>query len=82
MQQSAVGRLGVWPLSRCGWFTARWDWLRQIRGQEARDEHAGFMDGLAGDGIVILGGPAGDGGQTLHLTRAADEHEIKGSHYR
>ena len=54
-----------------------WDLLRQIRGQEARDEHAEFMDGLVGDGFVILGGPVGDGEQTLHLIRAADEDEIR-----
>jgi hypothetical protein len=45
--------------------------LRQIRGQEARDEYAESMDGLVGDGFVILGGPVGDGEQTLHLIRAA-----------
>jgi uncharacterized protein YciI len=53
------------------------DPLRQIRGQEAWDEHAEFMDGLVGDGFVILGGPVGDGEQTLHLIRAADEDEIR-----
>ncbi len=51
--------------------------MRQIRGQEARDEHAEFMDGLVGDGFVILGGTVGDGEQTLHLVRAADEDEIR-----
>ena len=54
-----------------------WDLLRQIRRQEARDEQAEFMDGLVGDGFVILGGPVGDGEQTLHLIRAADEDEIR-----
>jgi len=53
------------------------DPLSQIRGQEARDEHAEFMDGLVGDGFAILGSPVGDGEQTLHLIRAADEDEIK-----
>jgi hypothetical protein len=46
--------------------------LRQIRSQGGRDEYAEFMDGLVGDGFVILGGPVGDGEQTLHLIRAAE----------
>ena len=35
------------------------------------------MDALVEDGFVILGGPVGDGGQTLHVVEAADESEIK-----
>jgi uncharacterized protein YciI len=54
-----------------------WDSSRQIRDQEAWDEHAAFMDGLVDDGFVILGGPVGDGEQTLHVIEAADEREIK-----
>ena len=33
--------------------------------------------GLVDDGFVILGGPVGDGEQTLHVVEAADESEIK-----
>jgi uncharacterized protein YciI len=54
-----------------------WDSSRQIRDQEAWDEHAAFMDGLVDDGFVILGGPVGDGEQSLHVIEAADEREIK-----
>jgi uncharacterized protein YciI len=54
-----------------------WDSSRQIRDQEAWDKHAAFMDGLVDDGFVILGGPVGDGGQTLHVVEAADENEVK-----
>jgi len=50
---------------------------RQIREQDAWDEHAAFMDGLVDDGFVILGGPVGGGEQTLHAVEAADEHEIR-----
>jgi hypothetical protein len=50
-----------------------WNPARPIRGQDAWDEHAAFMDGLARDGFIILGGPVGDGEQTLH----ADENEIR-----
>ena len=54
-----------------------WDPARPIRGQDAWDEHAAFMDGLARDGFIILGGPVGDGEQTLHAVEAADEIEIR-----
>jgi uncharacterized protein YciI len=54
-----------------------WDPSRQIRGQDAWDEHAAFMDGLVEDGFIILGGPVGDGEQTLHVVEAADENEIE-----
>ena len=41
------------------------------------DEHAAFMDGLVDDGFVVLGGPVGDGEQTLHVVEAADENDIR-----
>ncbi len=56
---------------------AGWDPSRQIRDQDAWDEHAAFMDGLVDDGFVILGGPLGDGERALHVVEAADEHEIR-----
>ena len=34
------------------------------------------MDGLVNDGFIILGGPLGNGEQTLHVVEAADENEI------
>ena len=55
----------------------RWNPARPIRGQDAWGEHAAFMDGLVHDGFIILGGPLGDGEQTLHAVEAADEHEIR-----
>jgi uncharacterized protein YciI len=54
-----------------------WDPGRPIRGQDGWDEHAAFMDGLVEDGFIILGGPVGDGEQTLHAVEAADEDEIR-----
>ena len=54
-----------------------WDPARPIRGQVAWDEHAAFMDGLVDEGFVILGGPVGDGHQTLHAVEAADENDIR-----
>jgi uncharacterized protein YciI len=54
-----------------------WDTSRPIRAQNAWDEHAAFMDGLVGDGFIILGGPVGDGKETLHVVEAADENQIR-----
>jgi uncharacterized protein YciI len=54
-----------------------WDTSRQIREQDAWYEHAAFMDGLVDDGFVILGGPLGDGRETLHVIEAADENEVR-----
>jgi uncharacterized protein YciI len=54
-----------------------WDPARQIRDQDGWDEHAAFMDGLVDDGFIILGGPVGDGAQTLHVVQAADEDEVR-----
>jgi uncharacterized protein YciI len=56
----------------------RWDASRHIREQHAWDEHAAFMDGLVDDGFILLGGPIGDGQQTLHAVEAIDEREIEG----
>lgn len=55
----------------------RWDDSRGIREQRAWDEHAAFMDGLVDDGFVILGGPIGDGKQTLIVIEASDEVVVK-----
>jgi hypothetical protein len=54
-----------------------WDSSRPIRGQDGWDEHAAFMDGLVDDGFVIVGGPVGDGQETLHVVEAADENDIR-----
>jgi len=54
-----------------------WDRSRPIRGQDGWNEHAAFMDGLVDDGLIILGGPLGDGQQgALLLAEAAGEREI------
>jgi uncharacterized protein YciI len=55
-----------------------WDSSRQIREQDGWDEHAAFMDGLVEDGFIILGGPVGNGEQTLHAVEAEDEDAIRG----
>jgi uncharacterized protein YciI len=55
----------------------RWDPARPIRGQDAWDEHAAFMDGLVEKGFIIMGGPVAGGEQTLHVVEAADEQDIR-----
>jgi uncharacterized protein YciI len=70
-----VGAMPVFALSTV--HGPGWDDTRPIRKQQAWDKHAAFMDGLVDDGFIILGGPVGDGQQTLHAVEAADEDEIR-----
>ena len=50
-----------------------WDWSRDLREQDGWDEHARFMDALAEDGFIVLGGPVGG-------ERIADGHPETGEH--
>ena len=34
-----------------------WDWSKGMREQELFDEHARFVDRLAAEGFIVLGGP-------------------------
>src|SRR5215475_7275157 len=54
-----------------------WDASRPIREQQAWDRHAALMDGLVEEGMIIIGGPLGDGEQTLHAVEAADERQVE-----
>jgi uncharacterized protein YciI len=38
-----------------------WDHSKPRREQDGWDEHAAFMDSLADEGVVVLGGPVGEG---------------------
>lgn len=38
-----------------------WNYSRTLREQDGWDEHAAFMDALTDEGVVVLGGPLGDG---------------------
>ena len=53
-----------------------WNASLAMREQEKWDEHAAFMDALAGDGFVVLGGPLGDDGKVLLIIDAESEQEI------
>jgi uncharacterized protein YciI len=53
-----------------------WDASLGMREQEKWDEHAAFMDALADDGFVVLGGPLDDGKKVLLIIDAESEQEI------
>ena len=55
------------------------DHSRGRREQEGWEEHAAFMDGLADEGFVVLGGPIGegDGENTLMVIDAPDEETVR-----
>ena len=55
-----------------------WNASLPMRQQEQWDEHAAFMDSLAHDGFIILGGPLGDGEKKfLHIIAAESEQAIE-----
>lgn len=54
-----------------------WDPSRPMREQKGWAEHAAFMDALAADGFVVLGGPLGDERRFLLIVDAPGEGEIR-----
>ena len=56
-----------------------WDHSRGRREQAGWDDHAAFMDALAEEGFVVLGGPIGegDGENVLLVVAANDEATIR-----
>jgi uncharacterized protein YciI len=55
-----------------------WDAARGSRGQDGWDAHADFMDALAADGFVVLGGPLGEGERRfLIVCDAPDEAAVR-----
>jgi hypothetical protein len=54
-----------------------WDSSRPMREQDGWEAHARFMDGLADEGFVVLGGPVGDGMRFLLIIDAEHEAEIE-----
>lgn len=55
-----------------------WDSSLSMRQQQKWDEHAAFMNALADEGFVVLGGPLGDGEKVLLIINAKSEQEIVG----
>jgi uncharacterized protein YciI len=54
-----------------------WNSTKPMNAQVQWAEHAAFMDELADNRFVILGGPLGDGDKTLLVVDAGDEGEIR-----
>jgi len=53
-----------------------WDYARGRRDQDGWDEHAAFMDALTEEGVVVLGGPVGEGdGEDVLLVVDAESEE-------
>jgi uncharacterized protein YciI len=57
-----------------------WDPSKRRREQAGWDEHAAFMDALTEEGVVVLGGPIGDGDgeNTLLIVDIDSEAAIRG----
>lgn len=53
-----------------------WDASRAMEQQKKWAEHAAFMNALAAEGFVILGGPLGNGLKVLLIVDAASEEQI------
>src|SRR4051794_39169092 len=54
-----------------------WDRSRAMREQDAWDQHAAFMDGLARDGFIVEGGPLGDGSRALHVVESESDEAVR-----
>jgi uncharacterized protein YciI len=52
-----------------------WNERVPMRQQEQWAEHAAFMDALADEGFVVLGGPLGNGEKTFLLIMAAESEQ-------
>jgi hypothetical protein len=53
------------------------DRSRSMRDHDGWDAHAAFMDRLADEGFIVIGGPLGDEERVLLVVRAADKHEVE-----
>jgi uncharacterized protein YciI len=56
-----------------------WNRSKPRREQDGWDEHAAFMDGLVEDGLIVMGGPIGDGegDDTLQVVEAESEEAVR-----
>ena len=54
-----------------------WDPAKPLEEQSGWDEHAAFMDGLADEGFIVLGGPLADEHRTAHAVEAESEEEVR-----
>lgn len=54
-----------------------WDAAKPMRSQQQWAEHATFMDRLAADGFVVLGGPLEHSDDFLLAIKAGDANEVE-----
>jgi uncharacterized protein YciI len=56
-----------------------WDHSRRRREQDGWNEHAAFMDKLTEEGIIVLGGPIGEGedGNALQIVDLPSEADVR-----
>ena len=54
-----------------------WNAGLPMREQPAWDAHAAFMNALAADGHIVLGGPLGEGERTLLIIEAASQDAVR-----
>jgi uncharacterized protein YciI len=54
-----------------------WNAALPMRAQALWDEHAVFMNALAAEGFVVLGGPLGSGEEVLLVINAASEDTVR-----
>jgi len=54
-----------------------WNAALPMRAQVLWDEHAVFMNALAAEGFVVLGGPLGSGEEVLLVINAASEDTVR-----
>ncbi len=75
----------AYPLGVADYFLVRqargpaWDHSRPRREQPGWDAHAAFMDALVEEGVVVLGGPVGegDGEDALLVVDLPDEAAVR-----
>jgi len=54
-----------------------WRPERPLEEQSGWSDHAAFMDALAEEGFIVLGGPLGDERRVVHAVEAASEAAIR-----
>jgi hypothetical protein len=54
-----------------------WEWSRDLREQDGWDEHARFMDSLADEGFIVLGGLLAGDREILHPISAPSEQAVR-----
>jgi uncharacterized protein len=55
-----------------------WDGARAMRAQDGWIEHAAFMDALADEAFIVLGGPLGEGDRRfLHVVEASSAAAVR-----